>query len=237
MFLFCFSKFLQKNFQRTGAFWLFLRLFKIINTLLTFNYREINFWKSHLYEYFRLTCTFTYLSRSNLRLSKNWQFVSRFRSRMKRESEETIVTGNCSKTESNFRSRRLMEIGRCAGSQDERFKVGGKNEFNGSSGLTRFQASGVPARFVRPFNLASRKYQPGWEDRGTGGWAAKLCLHVPFGPCSRAACLPSWPCTRIVQLPPIRLNSLFVPPSISSSRNENFNCRTFERDEILTSSI
>lgn len=159
---------------------LFLRLFKIINTLLTFNYREINFWKSHLYEYFRLTCTFTYLSRSNLRLSKNWQFVSRFRSRMKRESEETIVTGNCSKTESNFRSRRLMEIGRCAGSQDERFKVGGKNEFNGSSGLTRFQASGVPARFVRPFNLASRKYQPGGQrNRGMG---REIMFACPFWP-------------------------------------------------------
>lgn len=104
-----------------------------------------------------------------------------------RRSDRHRVGGNCSKTRSNFRTRRLMEIGWYAtrtGSQDERFKVDGKNEFNGSSGLTRFQASGVPARFVRPFNLASRKYQPGREDRGTGGWAGprEIMFACPFWP-------------------------------------------------------
>lgn len=40
-----------------------------------------------------------------------------------------------------------------------------------------------------------------------------------------SARLPSWPCTRIVELPPIRLNSLFVPLDFrgATSRNENFN--------------
>lgn len=82
-------------------------------------------------------------------------------------------------------------------SEDERFKVDAKNEFNGSSGLTRFQARGEAARFVRPFNLASRKYQLlglGTEEQGGGPGHTKLCLHVPFGPCSRD--LPSWPCIR-----------------------------------------
>lgn len=148
---------------------------------------------------------------------------------MKRESEETIVTGNCSKTESNFRSRRLMEIGRYAASQDERFKVDGKNEFNGSSGLTWFQASGVPARFVRPFNLASRKYQPGWEDRGTGGWAGprEIMFACPFWPVFESrlpACLlgrahGSSSFRRYAWIRYLSLPRFVVP----SSRNENFN--------------
>lgn len=69
-FFFAFLNFYKKisNELVLSHFWtvlllsLFVRLFKIINTLLTFDYREINFSKSHLY--FRFTCKYFYLSLS-----------------------------------------------------------------------------------------------------------------------------------------------------------------------------